>query len=710
VIKRFLLANTCVFIILLDDMVCPLSSLRSFIAAFTALFICAVFPAQSAVLDEWLWSNPVPQGNSLAGITYGNGLLVTVGEFGTILTSFDGTNWTSADSGTFETLLDCAYGNGHFVAVGSFGTILTSPDGRNWLAQFGGTFYQLNAIAFGDGQFIAVGQESTILSSPDGIEWSLRANGPFSLTDITYGEGSFVAVGSRAILTSTNGISWTRRNVNLASSLEAVTHANGEFVAVGGIDSFGDFRCVVASSPDGLNWSNIFFDSPYLPRGIAYGNGQWVILGGGLDYQYEGYAPGGVLLSTDLTHWSVVESNTPPLLDIIFEIGHFIAVGPDGVIKLSSNGMSWRGLSSFNENYWIRDVEFANGNFIAVALDRLVFSPDGVQWTNVHIFSTNIYDYNADLILSVAYGHGRYVVGGEYQRLFTSTNAVNWERVATNLDVKPYVADVHQILFANDLFLAVASYQGNLLVSSNGVDWWEQSLRTNYSDYFYSQGIAYGAGLYAVLGSYGEVATSQDLTNWTRTKFPEFAYMSAITFGNGRFVAVGYNGVATSTDGTNWVFQKTLALGDLADVAFGGGYFVTSGRDEEFQPPTQRHVWISTNGIDWTPRALNTARQISEVTFGNNTFLIAGPDGLLMRSHLLSAAPAPRLALSLVGSVPYITLNGSIDRAFSLQYADDMMSTNWQTWMTIGPTNSCTVADTNVTGKARRFYRAVAGP
>lgn len=55
-----------------------------------------IFPIISTAdpLDNWHWRNPLPQGNWLNGITYGNDTFVTVGDSGTILTSPDGIEWT----------------------------------------------------------------------------------------------------------------------------------------------------------------------------------------------------------------------------------------------------------------------------------------------------------------------------------------------------------------------------------------------------------------------------------------------------------------------------------------------------------------------------------------------------------------------------------------------------------------------------------------
>jgi hypothetical protein len=50
-------------------------------------------------LDNWQWRNPLPQGNHLLGVTYGDGTFVAVGNRGTILTSPDGETWAQRSSG-----------------------------------------------------------------------------------------------------------------------------------------------------------------------------------------------------------------------------------------------------------------------------------------------------------------------------------------------------------------------------------------------------------------------------------------------------------------------------------------------------------------------------------------------------------------------------------------------------------------------------------
>ena len=86
--------------------------------------------------------------------TTSNPLFVSVGNSGTILTSKDGTTWTSKTSGTDEHLYGVTYANSTFVVVGDndtgtgTGTILTSPDGTTWTSRTSGTSKVLRGVTY----------------------------------------------------------------------------------------------------------------------------------------------------------------------------------------------------------------------------------------------------------------------------------------------------------------------------------------------------------------------------------------------------------------------------------------------------------------------------------------------------------------------------------------------------------------------------------
>lgn len=295
---------------------------------FITLFLGSAASGLADPLDNWHWRNPLPQGNSLNGVGYGNSKFVAVGNAGTMLTSTDGMNWALMVSGTTNDLWGISCGNGTFVAVGEAGTILTSEDGGVWVIRASGITNHLSGITYGNGTFVAVGEAGTILTSSDGVTWSLRPSGTTNvLSGITYGNGRFVAVGLGIILASSDGVEWriSTSYLRTFSWLRGVTCGNGVFVAVEEALELG----AILTSSDGLNWTYTF--STYGPlNGITYGNGTFVGLRTPLP------AGGELLTSADGVSWAFrTTGNSVGLNAITYGNGTFVAVGDGGTILQS---------------------------------------------------------------------------------------------------------------------------------------------------------------------------------------------------------------------------------------------------------------------------------------------------------------------------------------------------------------------------------------
>ncbi len=126
------------------------------------------------------------------------------------------------------------------------------------------------------------------------------------------------------------------------------------------------------------------------------------------------------------------------------------------------------------------------------------------------------------------------------------------------------------------------------------------------------------------------------LDNWTRGQMvtnPTIyrgASLAGVTYGNGRFVAVGsypgddYGLVQTSEDGLTWTNYTTsdISILDLGDVAYGNGVFVTVGYDGY----AGYNIYSSTNGINWSAH-LSKVSNVTSITYGGGLF-VAGSDGL----------------------------------------------------------------------------------
>jgi Immunoglobulin I-set domain/Domain of unknown function (DUF5122) beta-propeller len=259
--------------------------------------------------------------DELHGVTVGGHRIVAVGNNNAIVTSTDGTNWsTGTVSAASSELVGATYANGMFVTTGDGGTILTSGDGTNWTQQASGVSDGLWGVTFGNGTFVAAGDNGTIVSSLDGVNWTEQTNSAADwFNSVTFNHGQFVAVGGYGeFCTSPDGTNWTHQASPVGDYLYGVTSGKGQFVAVGD-------NADVVTSPDGTNWTWQDSGAGYVTLyGVAFGNGHFVAVGNN----------GTLLLSTDGTNWISDATGVNDTLEAVsyYENGSFVIVGDNGII------------------------------------------------------------------------------------------------------------------------------------------------------------------------------------------------------------------------------------------------------------------------------------------------------------------------------------------------------------------------------------------
>jgi len=286
----------------------------------------------------------LPESSFIQGITYGDGLLVAVGERGDILTSTNALDWVQRTSrvGTGSDLTGVASSGTQWVALEESGGTLSSSDGLAWTYHppTGRAF--MYGIAYGSGTFVAVGatdffwdqtkSKMVVETSTDGTTWTyqeLADNG--ILRAVAFGNSQFVAVGEAlsptVILTSPDGATWTRRSPGgPLRNLRAIAFANGLFVAVGDGGK-------IFNSSDGENWTDVTpFGFSRDLAGVAYGNGRFVAVG-----------DRGLASSTDAFTWQTQEFSDPASsrfsgIDFIGEM--FVAASSAGTL-VSRDGSQW---------------------------------------------------------------------------------------------------------------------------------------------------------------------------------------------------------------------------------------------------------------------------------------------------------------------------------------------------------------------------------
>lgn len=699
---------------------------------FSLAYLLSAYPAwiRADPLDTWTWRNPVTGPDSLQGVIYGSTQFVAVGSEGRILTSPDGVDWTSRDSGfPNSALYDIIYGNGQFAAVGS-----------NWDTNYYG------------------GSHGVILTSPDGVAWTSRpveATNVFGLSCIAFGNDMFVAggVGPTQLLTSSDGVTWTSRDSGLTNAfLNSITYGNHLFLALGTAWTNGTNVGVVVTSPDGINWTSRtsvipydYNDRVYGAKDIAYGNNQFVVARS---------QSGTLLTSSDGLTWSNVSASSNTTL-VTFGGNEFLVLGSDtngnSIVLTSPNGVTWTNHDSAGSGFDPAAAAAAAGRPSAIAYGSNRFlgvgnfggvwdSPDGLYWTNrtavtrnglraaVHggdqfvavggatILTSpdgnrwNLRDpATTNTLFGVAYGNNRFVAVGWGPTIVTSPDGVIW----TNSGSGFIQGELIGVTYASNLFVAVgadlSSYPatGTILTSPDGIAWTNRAL--GFGSRLY--GIAYGKNQFVAVGSdsanAGAILTSPDGADWTYLNPGVNARLVTIAYGNGEFVAVGIGSgplTLTSLDGINWVSHSTslpVALGDTTGLAFGHNQFVAV--TDSFY--TGSRILTSCDGVAWIERQSSSAYDLYGVGYGSNSFVAVGETGAILQSGVL---PPVRPVLGPVMLLPtgaaQVTLSGEVGQTYSIEASPDL--TTWSQIGDITLTNETgQFGDPAAVAQPRRFYR-----
>ena len=188
----------------------------------------------------------------------------------------------------------------------------------------------------------------------------------------------------------------------------------------------------------------------------------------------------------------------------------FIAIGENGMILTSTDGLNWiQGNSGTTEK--LNGVAYGNNMFIVVGDNgTLLSSQDGVAWNRIYLDTSNH-------LIGITYANGLFVVVGQQDIVFTSHDGILWtfQRAGGSKDY--YLIDV---AYGNGSFVAVGYgyYEGNqtphsiILTSKNGIDWTDVNLILNG----YLIGVAYGNNMFVAVGQNGTVLTSNDGMIWSQ--------------------------------------------------------------------------------------------------------------------------------------------------------------------------------------------------
>lgn len=377
-------------------------------------------------------------------------------------------------------------------------------------------------------------------------------------------------------------------------------------VAVGGGSS-----SVIATSQDGISWSNqlgqggIFSSTGAF--GVAYSPSLniWVVVGNANQHAIAWSGPFAA------TSWTGVTGST------LFTQGNgvtwngimFIAVGTGNFTTATSyDGKTWKGGAPYAvggvQNFQTVGIRFpimvAGGSSANTATSStLAASYDGgLTWIprGKLIFTTACY--------CVAWNGTIWVAGGAGTNTFaSSTDGYNWTARGALL----ITSAVYGVVWSSSLRIWVAVGYGTSQIASSydGITWTQRGGASTIFTGGYATAIGWNGTLFIALGAgSNSVALSKDGINWSALGLPFSAAnagnsvpsQSGIAWNGNLWVAgtSGTSAIWSSPDGITWTSRYNSSLSTSA-ITYGNGIFVAAAYNS-----TVCYYNTSPDGITWS--------------------------------------------------------------------------------------------------------------
>lgn len=255
---------------------------------------------------------------------------------------------------------------------------------------------------------------------------------------------------------------------------------------------------------------------------------------------------------------------------------------------LTTNGTteSW---GTVNQPFTFTQRKVADGNeiyaiayngsnlFVAVGANGVLFtSPDGLTWTS------RTSGFGSNYVINVAYGNGLWVAVGGNGTITTSTDGITWTARTSNMGTN----EIRGITYANSLWVAVGAgggttNTGGITYSTDGITWTRKS-----------QSLTVGSNYWDVVwnGTNWIVGADHSTNNHLYASTPSGTWTVGATGSAGGVFKVAWDGTRhiTVENSTNYIsrYSTSTTLGTTTgyssaprgSVTYPGGYALYNGK------------------------------------------------------------------------------------------------------------------------------------
>lgn len=313
---------------------------------------------------------------------------------------------------------------------------------------------------------------------------------------------------------------------------------------------------------------------------------------------------GTILISNDGIKWNENKSGIDDnLIDIAFNNNIYVAVGANGTILTSSDTVNWTKQNSGITNN-ISTVIWDGIKFVAAANNLGLISYDGINWSN-HIIP--ILDQRS-VVKDVYWDGNKYLAVGDLgsNLIIASQNAIDWT-VSLKMSVGLEGTHFNSIVSNGNKYIAVGQNGSTDAIIANSTDTlsWKinknvrEDLRIPFTGTVLHDVIWTGQKFIAVGGfeNPGIILTSNNGDVWRLTQTDNHKSLLSIASSNDKKVVVGADGIIyLAIESDKWVKIERNSLPELDNMVWDGKQYIAKDLS---------NIYTSPDGYQWTKRTSN---------------------------------------------------------------------------------------------------------
>jgi hypothetical protein len=322
------------------------------------------------------------------------------------------------------------------------------------------------------------------------------------------------------------------------------------------------------------------------------------------------------------THWTTSRERSIGWNAVGYANGTFVAVGEDGGVARSTDGVTWTVIDTQEGEDWV-GVAYGGSSWVALGQGgQVATSTDGATWTHGSpLFAPG--DADATAMSQLAFGGGRFVAVGDGGS-WAGGDGRTWS---------PADRGVDGIAYGNGVF--VGARPDGLYLSADGAHW-DLALALDPTTVLKVESVAFGGGQFVASDFAGRTYASADGRQWTSQASTFHGVGWRLDFADGAFwTGLGDTVYASLDAGASWTLVPQPADTGLRRFAASPQAFVSASGSGV--------LWSGPDASGLVARTPARVGNLAAVDYVDGRILVGADTGVLTAAPDQSSWPTSQL-------------------------------------------------------------------